>query len=171
MASLNKVQIIGNLGKDPETRYSATGDPVTNLTVATADSWKDKATGEKKESTDWHRVVLFGKLAEAAGQYLKKGRQVYIEGRLRTRKWQDKDGQDRYTTEITADQMIMLGGNGQRGDEGRQGSDSRPAERPSNEGRAQRRPATDSRQQPQQSAAATQPALAGGGGFDDDVPF
>ncbi len=109
MASVNKVILVGNLGADPETRYLPSGDPVTNLRLATTDSWKDKASGEKKESTEWHRVVLFRRLAEVAGQYLKKGSQVYIEGRIRTRKWQDKDGQERYTTEIEAEEMKMLG--------------------------------------------------------------
>lgn len=110
MASLNKVQVIGNLGQDPETRYMPSGDAVTNISVATTESYKDKTTGEKKELTEWHRISFFGKLAEIAGQYLKKGSQVYVEGSLRTRKWQDKDGGDRYTTEIKADSMLMLGG-------------------------------------------------------------
>ncbi len=109
MASVNKVILVGNLGKDPEVRYTADGAAIANITLATTDTWKDKATGEKKEATEWHRVSFFGKLAEIAGQYLKKGRSVYIEGRIRTRKWQDKEGQDRYTTEIIADQMQMLG--------------------------------------------------------------
>ena len=109
MASVNKVILVGNLGADPETRYLPSGDPVTNLRLATTDSWKDKASGEKKEATEWHRVVLFRRLAEIAGQYLKKVSQVYIEGRIRTRKWQDKDGQERYTTEIEAEEMKMLG--------------------------------------------------------------
>ena len=109
MASVNKVILVGNLGADPETRYLPSGDAVTNLRLATTDAWKDKASGEKKEATEWHRVVLFRRLAEIAGQYLKKGSQVYIEGRIRTRKWQDKDGQERYTTEIEAEEMKMLG--------------------------------------------------------------
>jgi single-strand DNA-binding protein len=109
MASVNKVILIGNLGKDPETKYLSSGDAVTNFTVATTESWKDKATNEKKESTEWHRISAFGKLAEICGEYLKKGSQVYIEGKIKTRKWQDKEGVDRYTTEITADQMRMLG--------------------------------------------------------------
>ncbi|GLT22103.1 MULTISPECIES: single-stranded DNA-binding protein [Zoogloea] len=109
MASVNKVILIGNLGKDPETRYAPSGDAICNITLATTDNWRDKATGEKREATEWHRVVFFGKLAEIAGQYLRKGSQVYVEGSLRTRKWQDKDGQDRYTTEIRADEMKMLG--------------------------------------------------------------
>lgn len=110
MASINKVILVGNLGKDPDIRYTANGDHVCNITIATTDNWKDKASGEKKEATEWHRVVLFRKLGEIAGQYLKKGSSVYIEGALRTRKWQDKDGTDRYTTEIVADEMQMLGG-------------------------------------------------------------
>jgi single-strand DNA-binding protein len=109
MASVNKVILIGNLGRDPETRYTADGAAVTNITIATSDRWKDKATGEMKEATEWHKVAFFGRLAEIAGEYLKKGRPVYVEGKLRTRKWQDKDGQDRYTTEVIADNMQMLG--------------------------------------------------------------
>lgn len=109
MASVNKVILVGHLGKDPETRYMPNGDQVTNITVATSEQWTDKATNEKKEATEWHRVVFFRRLAEIAGQYLKKGSQVYIEGKLKTRKWQGQDGQDRYTTEIHADEMKMLG--------------------------------------------------------------
>ena len=109
MASVNKVILIGNLGRDPETRYTADGAAVTNITIATSDRWKDKATGEMKEATEWHKVAFFGRLAEIAGEYLKKGRPVYVEGKLRTRKWQDKEGQDRYTTEVIADNMQMLG--------------------------------------------------------------
>jgi single-strand DNA-binding protein len=108
MASVNKVILIGNLGKDPETRYTTGGEAVTNIRIATTDTWKDKA-GEKQEKTEWHGVVFFGRQAEIAAEYLKKGRQVYVEGRLQTRKWQDKEGQDRYTTEIVADRMQMLG--------------------------------------------------------------
>lgn len=116
MASVNKVILIGNLGRDPEVRYLPDGGAVTNVSVATTDSWKDK-NGEKQEKTEWHRVAFFGKLAEIAGEYLKKGSQVYIEGKLTTRKWQDKEGKDRYTTEIVADRMQMLGsrqGGGER---------------------------------------------------------
>ncbi len=109
MASVNKVILIGHLGKDPDVRYMPNGDQVTNLTLATSETWKDKTSGEKKEATEWHRVVFFRKLAEIAGQYLKKGAQIYIEGSLKTRKWQDKEGQDRYTTEIVGDEMRMLG--------------------------------------------------------------
>jgi single-strand DNA-binding protein len=109
MASINKVILIGNLGRDPETRYSADGAAITNVTIATTERWKDKASGEMKEVTEWHRVAFFGRLAEIAGEYLRKGRQVYVEGKLRTRKWTDKDGNERYTTEIIADDMKMLG--------------------------------------------------------------
>lgn len=110
MASVNKVILVGNLGADPETRYMPNGDAVANIRLATTESWKDKATGEKKEITEWHRVVFYRKLAEIVGQYLKKGSAVYVEGRIRTRKWQDKEGQERYTTEIEANEMQMLGG-------------------------------------------------------------
>jgi single-strand DNA-binding protein len=109
MASVNKVILVGNLGADPETKYLPSGDAVTNIRIATTDKWKDKASGEMKEATEWHRIAFFGRLAEIAGEYLKKGSQIYVEGSLRTRKWQDKDGQDRYTTEIRADSMQMLG--------------------------------------------------------------
>ena len=109
MASVNKVVLIGNLGADPELRAFSNGDAVCNLRLATTDTWKDKASGEKREATEWHRVVLHRRLAEIAGQYLQKGAQVYIEGRIRTRKWQDKNGQDRYSTEIEANEMKMLG--------------------------------------------------------------
>jgi single-strand DNA-binding protein len=109
MASVNKVIIVGNLGRDPETRYMPNGEAVTNIAVATTESWKDKTSGEKKELTEWHRITFYRKLAEIAGQYLKKGSQIYVEGRLQTRKWTDKEGAERYTTEIIADTMQMLG--------------------------------------------------------------
>ena len=109
MASVNKVIIVGNLGADPETRYLPSGEAVTNIRVATTDRWKDKQSGEMKEATEWHRIAFFGRLATIAGEYLKKGSQVYVEGSLRTRKWQDKEGQDRYSTEIRGDVMQMLG--------------------------------------------------------------
>lgn len=143
MASVNKVIIVGNLGADPEIRVSPGGEAICNLRIATTESWKDKQTGEKKEATEWHRVGFYGKLAEIAGQYLKKGSQVYIEGSLRTRKWQDKTGQDRYTTEIRGDVMKMLGGK----PEGQQQS-------------AAPRQQAPQRQQPAPS-----------GEFDDDIPF
>ena len=110
MASVNKVILVGNLGADPETRYMPNGDAVANVRLATTESWKDKATGEKKDLTEWHRVVFYRKLAEIVGQYLKKGSAVYVEGRIRTRKWTDKEGQERYTTEIEANEMQMRGG-------------------------------------------------------------
>ena len=153
MASVNKVILIGNLGKDPETRYAPSGDAICNITLATTDNWRDKATGETREATEWHRVVFFGKLAEIAGQYLREGSQVYVEGSLRTRKWQDKDGQDRYTTEIRADEMKMLGS---RGDSAGQGGGQQQA--------------PQQRQQPARQPAP-QPAPQGAPGYDDDIPF
>lgn len=153
MASVNKVIIVGNLGKDPETRYPPSGDAVTNIVVATTETWKDKASGEKREATEWHRVVFFGKLAEIAGQYLKKGSQVYLEGKLKTRKWQDKDGQDRFTTEINADEMKMLGSKG----DGQQQEGQRPQQ-------TQQRPPANTQRQPQGQAG-------GFSDFDDDIPF
>ena len=115
MASVNKVILVGNLGADPEIRYMPSGDAIANIRLATTDRYKDKASGEFKEATEWHRVAFFGRLAEIVGEYLKKGSSVYIEGRLRTRKWQGQDGQDRYSTEIVAEQMQMLGGRGGAG--------------------------------------------------------
>lgn len=109
---INKAIVVGNLGRDPEVRYSANGNAIANVTLATTDSWKDKQSGERQEKTEWHRVVFFGRLAEIAGEYLKKGSQVYVEGRLQTRKWEDRDGNERYTTEIVATDMQMLGGRG-----------------------------------------------------------
>jgi len=154
MASVNKVILIGNLGKDPETRYMPNGDAVTNITLATTDTWKDKTSGEKKEATEWHRIVFFRRLAEIANQYLKKGSQIYVEGSLKTRKWQGQDGQDRYTTEIVADEMKMLGSRGAGG-----GGQTAAYEE-------------ESFQSP---PAAGKPASGGGGssgGFpDDDIPF
>jgi single-strand DNA-binding protein len=154
MASVNKAIIVGNLGKDPETRYMPNGEAVCNITVATSERWKDKATGEKREITEWHRIVFYRKLAEIAGQYLKKGSPVYIEGRIRTRKWQDKEGQDRYTTEIEANEMQMLGS--------REGmSDAPPRE--SGGGGAS---AGGGRPAP-----APQPAGSNFNDFEDDIPF
>ena len=109
---VNKVILVGTLGKDPETRYMPSGQAVTNIRIATNEQWKDKTTGEQQERTEWHAIAMFGRLAEIAAEYLRKGSQVYIEGKLRTRKWQDKEGKDRYTTEIVADEMQMLGGKG-----------------------------------------------------------
>jgi single-strand DNA-binding protein len=152
MASVNKVILIGNLGADPETRYLPSGDAVTNIRIATTDTWKDKS-GEKQEHTEWHRVAFFGKTAEIAGEYLKKGSPVYIEGRIRTRKWQDKEGQERYSTEIVADRMQLLGGRGG-------GAESMAMAR---------EPATASA-----SAGAPKGSARKGGAFDemdDDIPF
>lgn len=122
MRGVNKVIIVGNCGKDPETRYTPSGSAVTNISIATSESWKDKATGQKQERTEWHNVVFFNRLAEIAGEYLKKGSQCYVEGQLRTRKWQDKQGNDKYTTEIVASEMQMLGGREQTGDRKESGS-------------------------------------------------
>lgn len=126
MASVNKAIIVGHLGKDPETKYMPSGDAVTNFSVATSETWKDKATGDKKESTEWHRISTFGKLAEICGEYLRKGSLVYLEGKIQTRKWQDKEGVDRYTTEIKADQMRMLGG---RSDTEQESGEPKPAKK------------------------------------------
>ena len=146
---VNKVILVGNLGQDPQTRAMPSGKTVVNLRIATSDQWRDKQTGEAKESTEWHTVVMFDRLAEIAAEYLRKGSQVYIEGKLRTRKWQDKEGQDRYSTEIVANEMQMLGGRGGGGGGGfEREAAPRPAERPA--------------------------APAGGGSrddFDDDIPF
>ena len=141
MASVNKVILVGNLGADPETRYAPSGDAICNIRLATTDSWKDKNTGEKKEATEWHRVVLYRKLGEVAGQYLRKGSSVYIEGRIKTRKWQDKDGNDRYTTEIEATEMQMLGSR-QSGGQSDQGEYQPPPSRPAggNASQQQRQP-------------------------------
>ncbi|WP_313620776.1 MULTISPECIES: single-stranded DNA-binding protein [Achromobacter] len=155
MASVNKVILVGNLGRDPEVRYSPDGAAICNLSIATTSQWKDKSSGERREETEWHRVVLYNRLAEVAGEYLKKGRQVYIEGRLKTRKWQDKDtGADRYSTEVVGDQMQMLGGRGG----GESGGDEQPSPAPAQQRNA--RPAT------QQQAAGS--SLAD---MDDDIPF
>jgi len=158
MASVNKVILIGNLGRDPEVRYLPSGSAVCNLRLATTESWKDKASGEKKEVTEWHSVVLFDKLAEIAGEYLRKGRSVYIEGRLQTRKWQDKEtGADRYSTEVRGDVMQMLGSREGGGMGGGDDGGEAPA-------RSSAKPA----------AKAGAPATAGGDpydSFEDDVPF
>lgn len=162
MASVNKVIIVGNLGRDPEVRYSASGDAMCNITVATTDTWKDKATGERKEATEWHRISFFGRLAEIAGQYLKKGSQVYVEGSLRTRKWTDKEGQERYTTEIRADEMKMLGGRQGMGEPSGMGGGSGGG------GGRSSAPAPD--YAPAPPAAQKKPAFSDDFG-DDDIPF
>ena len=140
---INKVILVGNLGADPETRYMPSGSAVTNLSVATSEQWKDKQSGEQKERTEWHKVAMFNRLAEIAAEYLRKGSQVYIEGKLRTRKWQDRDGNDRWTTEIIADEMQMLGGRG--------GGGSAPMSSGSGKSSAPPQPPADE--------------------FDDDIPF
>ncbi len=154
MASVNKVIVVGNLGADPETRYLPSGEAVTNIRVATTDRWKDKASGEMKEATEWHRIAFFGRLAEIAGEYLKKGSQVYVEGSLRTRKWQDKDGNDRYSTEIRGDVMQMLG---------------------SRAGSGEPRASSGASEAPEaRSEAPARPAKKPAGKFDDmadDIPF
>ncbi|MBL4622013.1 MAG: single-stranded DNA-binding protein [Immundisolibacteraceae bacterium] len=160
---INKVILVGNLGKDPEIRYSASGAAIANITIATSDNWKDKQTGEKQERTEWHRVVFFNRLAEVVGEYLKKGSQVYVEGRLQTRKWQDKEGQDKYTTEIVASEMQMLGSRGGMGDSG--GYDqSNYGGQQSGGGRSA--PAAA----PAEPAAAPQGNSGGFDNFDDDIP-
>ena len=154
---INKVILIGNLGADPETRSMPSGGVVTNIRIATSESWKDKQSGEQKERTEWHAVVMFNRLGEIAAEYLRKGSQVYIEGSLRTRKWQDKEGKDRYTTEIIADEMQMLGGRGGGGGEGRSSGAYEGGARSGGGGGGGASPA---------------PAPAGGGeDFDDDIPF
>ena len=128
MASVNKIILVGYLGRDPEIRYLSNGDAVANVSIATSESWKDKQTGEPREVTEWHRVVFYRRLAEVVGQYLKKGSQVYVEGKIKTRKWQDKDGQERHTTEIEATEMKMLGG---KDEERRPAAQSAPQVKPS----------------------------------------
>jgi single-strand DNA-binding protein len=155
MASVNKVIVVGNLGRDPETRYMPDGAAITNVSIATSYQWTDKASGEKKEETEWHRVVFRGKLAEVAGEYLKKGSQVYVEGRLRTRKWQDKEGQDKYTTEIMADRMQMLGSRAGAGE---------PRSEPRSEPPAESRAA-------EPKAGAKKPAAGKFDDMEDDIPF
>lgn len=166
MASLNKVQIIGNLGSDPETRYMPSGDAMTTINVATTETWKDKQTREKKENTEWHRIIFFGKLAEIAGQYLKKGSQVYVEGSLRTRKYTDKDGVEKYATDIRADEMKMLGN---RSTEGGSGASGRQGYNPQ-EGYSQ--PAQQQRAQaPQQRQTPVSRPAPNFSDMDDDIPF
>jgi single-strand DNA-binding protein len=150
---INKVILVGNLGQDPQTRAMPSGKSVVNLRIATTDQWRDKQTGENKENTEWHTVVMFDRLAEIAAEYLRKGSQVYIEGKLRTRKWQDKEGNDRYSTEVVANEMQMLGGRGGGGGGGGGGYEREPASRP---------------------AQASPGGGSSGGGrddFDDDIPF
>ena len=152
---VNKVILVGNLGADPETRYTASGAAITNIRIATSESWRDKQTGENQERTEWHRVVFFSRLAEIAGEYLRKGSQVYVEGSLRTRKWQGQDGQDRYTTEIVANEMQMLGARG-----------GEASARPAGGGFRDNKP-----EQQSQAAAPSAPAPAEDNFAEDDIPF
>ena len=178
MAGVNKVIIVGNLGNDPEVRYAQSGSAIANISVATSDSWKDKTTGEKQERTEWHRIVMFNRLGEIAGEYLKKGSKVYIEGKLQTRKWQDQSGQDRYSTEIVADQMQMLDsrgggmgggqggggyGGGQQNQGGGYGGGQQNQGGQQQGGGQQQQGGGQQQQSPQQPAPATD--------FDDDIPF
>lgn len=164
MSSVNKVILVGRLGNDPEVRYTATGSAVANLSLATSENWKDKQTGEKQERTEWHRVVFFNKLAEIVAQYLRKGSLIYVEGALQTRKWQDQSGQDRYTTEIVANEMRMLGS---KSESAGTASYAAPA--------ASSYPPAASSNMPSQSQSASRPsampASPSPDNFDDDVPF
>ncbi len=144
---VNKVILIGNLGNDPDVRYTAGGAAIANISIATTESWRDKESGEQQEKTEWHRVVFFGRLAEIVSEYLRKGSQVYVEGRLQTKKWQDKEGNDRYTTEIVANEMQMLGSRGSSPEPERQAADTRS------------------------SSGTTSPAASDGDFVDDDIPF
>ena len=182
MASVNKVIIIGNLGRDPEIRYMPSGDAVANITVATTDKWKDKQSGETREATEWHRISFFGRQAEVVGQYLKKGSQVYVEGSLRTRKWTDQSGQEKYSTEIRADSMQMLGGRQGQGGGGGASSQTGPDDGGggyddgygSQAPAPARRPAPSAAARPPAPAARPAPAAKPASGFDDmddDIPF
>lgn len=159
---INKVIIVGNCGQDPETRYSAGGAAITNISVATSDSWKDKQTGQMQERTEWHRIVFFNRLAEIAGEYLKKGSKVYIEGRLQTRKWQDQGGQDRYTTEIVANEMQMLDSRGEGAPAGGGGYGQQAPSQPA---------FTPAGAPPSSPAPQAAPPAPDMDSFDDDIPF
>ena len=171
MASLNKVQIIGNLGRDPEVRYTPNGNAVCNVSVASTRQWKNKESGDKQEETEWHRVVFYDRLAEIAGEYLKKGRSVYVEGRLKTRKWTDKDGKEQYTTEVIATEMQMLGGREGMGGGGAPSDDGGYSEGGGGGGGGQQRAAPASRPAPQQRPAAAKQPATGFDNMDDDIPF
>ena len=160
MASVNKVILIGNLGRDPEVRYATSGSAICNVTIATSRQWKDKTSGERQEETEWHRVVFYDRLAEIAGEYLKKGRPVYVEGRLKTRKWTDKDGVEKYTTEIVADQMQLLGSREGMGDGGGEGGGGGGGQR-----------SAPSARPPASRPAAAQKSSTGFDDMDDDIPF
>jgi single-strand DNA-binding protein len=171
---INKVTIVGNLGQDPETKYMPSGGAVTNISVATSESWKDKQTGQPQERVEWQRIVFFNRLAEIAGEYLKKGSQVYVEGAIRTRKWQDQSGQDRYTTEIVGNEMQMLGGRQGGGmgggdqsyDQSYGGGQAAPQQSPQ-----QQAPQAAPAQRPVQAAAPAPQPAQGMDSFDDDIPF
>ena len=175
MASINKVILIGNLGRDPEVRYTPNGNAICNISVATTRNWKDKTSGDKVEETEWHRVVFYDRLAEVAGEYLKKGRPVYVEGRLKTRKWQDKEGKDVYTTEVIADNMQLLGGREGMGGSDAGGDSGYDQGGGRGEGRGESRAAPAPRSAPPASRPApTKPAPKSSTGFDDmddDIPF
>ena len=176
---INKVIIVGNCGQDPETRYLPSGGAVTNMSLATSEAWKDKNTGEQQERTEWHKVVFFNRLGEIAGEYLKKGSKVYVEGSLRTRKWQGQDGSDRYTTEIVASEMQMLDSRG--GQEGGGGGggyqQNRPQQKQGQQNQGQQNQGQQNQgqqnqgQQQQQNQAPKQQAPQGMDSFDDDIPF
>ncbi|MGO3131614.1 MAG: single-stranded DNA-binding protein [Alcaligenes sp.] len=175
MASVNKVILVGNLGRDPEVRYSAEGSAICNISIATTSQWKDRTSGEKREETEWHRVVFYNRLAEIAGEYLRKGRPVYVEGRLRTRKWTGQDGQERFTTEIIAEQMQMLGGRdgGDMGGGGSMGGaeyGGGGGGAPAPQQRAQR-PAAPQQQQQQAPRNNPAPMSDNLADMDDDIPF
>ena len=173
MAGVNKVIIVGNLGNDPEVRYAANGSAIANISIATSESWTDKNTGDKQEKTEWHRVVMFNRLGEIAGEYLRKGSKVYVEGKLQTRKWQDQSGQDRYTTEVVANTMQMLDSRG--GDMGQSGGGGyqAPSQQAPQQGGGQQfgggQPQGGQQQQSAPQQSAPQPAPAND--FDDDIPF
>ena len=172
MAGVNKVIIVGNLGNDPEVRYSGNGSAIANISIATSESWKDKNTGQMQEKTEWHRVVMFNRLGEIAGEYLRKGSKVYVEGKLQTRKWQDNSGQDRYTTEIVANTMQMLDGRGDNAGQGGGGGYQAPSQAAPQQQGGQQFGGGQSQQgggQPAQQQPAQQPAPAND--FDDDIPF
>lgn len=171
MASVNKVILVGNLGQDPEVKYMPSGGAVANISIATTDNWKDKATGEKKEKTEWHRVVFFNRLAEIVGEYLRKGSQVYIEGNLRTRKWQDQSGQDRYSTEIVAREMTMLGGRAGAGDGGGYSSAPSQGQGAPSQQQGGGNPNAPQNSAPQNSSAPQQQPPGNFDDFEDDIPF
>ena len=168
---INKVILVGNLGNDPETRYMPSGGAVTNISIATSESWKDKNTGQQQERTEWHRVVFFNRLAEIAGEYLRKGSKVYVEGSLRTRKWQGQDGQDRYTTEIVANEMQMLDSRGAGGGAYDQGGYDQGGFNQAPPQQAPQQAAPQSAPQQQGGGAPQQPAGNFDNTFDDDIPF